>query len=107
MCPNATVMLQTVNVLECSDKDVEHDMYHFLNANQSCYEVSVQVKGTPLNMEIDTGVAVTIVPQRVYDSDFSYFKCVPAKHSFRTYYTGEQLQLKGQCGVAAAYKRQA
>lgn len=104
MCPNTRVPKNT-NALECSDEDTEHDVYHFINTTQSCYEVSVQVEGKPLIMQIDTGAAVTIVPESVYDSVFPHVKCGPAKMSLRTY-TGEHLQLKGQCDVAVVYKGQ-
>ncbi|XP_072141807.1 uncharacterized protein [Dermacentor andersoni] len=105
MCPVARAKPKNMHALECSDDDSEQELYHVINANQSSYEVSVEIEGRKLNMQIDTGAAVTIVPEQVYLSEFPHVKCEPCKMSLRTY-TGEQMQLKGQCDVVVKYNNQ-
>lgn len=95
MCPNGKNRYRRTNALECSDEDEEQEVYHFINSNHSCYEVNVQVEGKDFSMQIDTGAAVTIVSESVYESLFQHIKCEPSKMSVRTY-TGEQMRLKGQ-----------
>ncbi|XP_037502705.1 uncharacterized protein K02A2.6-like [Rhipicephalus sanguineus] len=103
MC--TTAQTKRTNALECSDEDSEHEVYHFINVTRSSYDVNIQVEGKPLNMQIDTGAAVTVVPEYVYDSHFAHVTCQPTKVTLRTY-TGEQMTLKGQCEVAVVYKGQ-
>lgn len=93
------------NAVECSDEDSEHEVYHFVNMTHSSFDVNIQVEGKPLNMLIDTGAAVTVVPEHVYDSHFAHITCQPTRVKLRTY-TGEQMVLKGQCEVSVVYKDQ-
>lgn len=103
MC--TTAQTKRTNALECSDEDFEHKVYNFINVTRSSYDVNIQVEGKPLNIQIDTGAAVTVVPEYVYDSHFAHVTCQPTKVTLRTY-TGEQMTLKGQCEVAVVYKGQ-
>lgn len=93
------------NAVECSDEDSEHEVYYFVNMTHSSFDVNIQVEGKPLNMLIDTGAAVSVVPEHVYDSHFAHITCQPTRVKLRTY-TGEQMVLKGQCEVSVVYKDQ-
>ncbi|XP_077564534.1 uncharacterized protein LOC144179996 [Haemaphysalis longicornis] len=52
----------------------------------------VVVEGRSLQMQTDTGAAVTIFPESVYKAIFPRVRCTASQVSLRTY-TGEQLQL--------------
>ncbi|XP_049524629.1 uncharacterized protein LOC119456278 [Dermacentor silvarum] len=63
MCPSKCRELKTANVVDCSDSDSELDVYHVINTVRSGYEVQVNVEGKDICMQIDTGAAVTPIPE--------------------------------------------
>lgn len=104
MCRTESRQHSRTNVVGL-EEETEQEVWHFVNTARSCYEVSLEVEGRPLQMQIDTGAAVTIVPEGVYKATFPHVKCTPSRVSLRTY-TGEQLQLKGQCEVVVNHNAQ-
>ena len=72
------------------------------------FTVSVVVNGTPLNMEVDTGAALSLISKATYDAAWSTEsapKLQPATVSLRTY-TGEPLTLVGTAMVSVEYRSQ-
>ncbi|KAL5460041.1 hypothetical protein EMCRGX_G033456 [Ephydatia muelleri] len=67
--------------------------------------VSLQVNGVILPMEIDTGAAVSIIPERVHQELFPYLKPQNTRVRLRTY-TAEQITVLGTISVQVKYKNQ-
>ena len=67
--------------------------------------VSLQVNGVILPMEIDTGAAVSIIPERVRQELFPYLKPQKTRVQLRTY-TAEQMIVMGTISVQVKYKNQ-
>ncbi|KAH7937184.1 hypothetical protein HPB49_008585 [Dermacentor silvarum] len=77
MCPSKRRELKAANVVDCSDSDSELDVYHVINTVRSGYEVQVNVEGQGICMQIDTGAAVTLIPESVRLNAFPRVKCEP------------------------------
>ncbi|XP_049527389.1 uncharacterized protein LOC119458790 [Dermacentor silvarum] len=105
MCPSKCRELKTANVVDCSDSDSEFDVYHVINTVRSGYEVQVNVEGKDICMQIDTGAAVTLIPESVKLNAFPHVKCEPSRVILRTY-TGEPIPVKGQCNVIVTTGKQ-
>eukprot|EP00731_Ephydatia_muelleri_P020855 Em0013g582a len=60
--------------------------------------VKVFIEGIPLNMELDTGAAVSLLPFSVYQAKFQHLPLRTTKTGLKTY-TGEQVTPKGQIVV--------
>ena len=67
--------------------------------------VSLQVNGVILPMEIDTGAAVSIIPERVRQELFPYLKPQNTRVRLRTY-TAEQITVLGTILVQVKFKNQ-
>ncbi|KAL5517154.1 hypothetical protein EMCRGX_G002638 [Ephydatia muelleri] len=67
--------------------------------------VSLQVNGVILPMEIDTGAAVSIIPERVRQELFPYLKLQNTRVRLRTY-TAEQITVLGTISVQVKFKNQ-
>ncbi|XP_075740403.1 uncharacterized protein LOC142786657 [Rhipicephalus microplus] len=105
MCPSNRRELKTANVVDCSDSDSELDVYHVINTVRSGYEVQLNVEGQDLCMQIDTGAAVTLIPESVRLNAFPHVKCEPSRVTLKTY-TGEPVPVKGQCNVSVTVGKQ-
>ncbi|XP_049526602.1 uncharacterized protein K02A2.6-like isoform X2 [Dermacentor silvarum] len=105
VCPSKCRELKTANVVDCSDSDSELDVYHVINTVRSGYEVQVNVEGKDICMQIDTGAAVTLIPESVKLNAFPHVKCEPSRVILRTY-TGEPIPVKGQCNVIVTTGKQ-
>ena len=58
------------------------------------YRVQLEVGGQPLNMEVDTGAAVSLAPESAVASLLSTHQLLPSSVVLKTY-TGEQIPVKG------------
>lgn len=105
MCPRNRRDLNSANVVDCSDSDSELDVYHVINTVRSGYEVQLNVEGRDLCMQIDTGAAVTLIPESVRLNAFPHVKCEPSRVTLKTY-TGEPVPVKRQCNVSATMGKQ-
>lgn len=105
MCPSNRRELKTANVVDCADSDSELDVYHVINTVRSGYEVQLNVEGQDLCMQIDTGAAVTLIPESVRLNAFPHVKCEPSRVTLKTY-TGEPVPVKGQCNVSVTVGKQ-
>ena len=68
------------------------------------YQVVLQVNEKPVTMEIDTGAAVTIIPQSVQTSLFPNAQLERPTLSLRTY-TAQPIKLVGQMSVLVKYQQ--
>ncbi|KAI4895153.1 hypothetical protein NFI96_009265 [Prochilodus magdalenae] len=67
--------------------------------------VDVEVEGKPVSMQLDTGAAVTLVPERVYNVALSHLPLEESKMQLSTF-SGENIPLLGQVTVKVKYEDQ-
>ncbi|XP_077522693.1 uncharacterized protein LOC144133464 [Amblyomma americanum] len=104
MCQASREELKAHLVSESSEE--ESTLYSCdATPSKKSYVVSVNVEGHDLPMQVDTGAAVTVVPESVYAAKLSHVKCEPTKLGLKTY-TGEKMHVIGQCNVTARYEGQ-
>ena len=65
---------------------------------QSPMFVKIKVEGVPIQMELDTGAAVSILPLRMYKEKFRHILLNETAAKLKTY-TGERVQPQGQLAV--------
>lgn len=91
-----------INYVDTSDDDSgASQVYHVVlcaASDKRGYKVSVNIEGKPISMLLDTGAAVTLIPESIYKANFAKVSCKPTKVSLRTY-TGEPLKIKGKAAV--------
>ncbi|XP_075535031.1 uncharacterized protein LOC142570543 [Dermacentor variabilis] len=106
MCRTSKTELKAHAVTESSDED-EHTLYNCTvdSSVQNGYVVTVNVEGQKVSMQVDTGAAVTVVPESVYKEKFAHVHCEPTRVVLKTY-TGEKMDVIGQCNVTATYEGQ-
>ena len=68
-------------------------------------KVPLSVKGTSLTMELDTGAAVTIVSQKLYNDLLSHLPLEKSQVLLKTY-SGEQWPVAGEVDVRVQYEQQ-
>lgn len=106
MCPRKALHKRTHIVSESSSED-EHTMYacHDSSGKKKGYIVTMTIEGKSVPMQVDTGAAVTVVPEEVYRSTFPHVKCEPTAVVLKTY-TGEKINVLGECQVKVQYDEQ-
>ena len=75
------------------------------NNASSPYSVQLQVNGHPLQMEVDTGAAVSLAPESAVSALLPSTELQPSTAILRTY-TGEQIPVKGVLPVTVHYGQQ-
>ena len=63
------------------------------------------VEGKHLQMELDTGASVSVIPQKIWEEKFSEVKLETSTMVLKTY-TGEALQVLGEAAVKVQYGKQ-
>ena len=91
-----------------SDSDSEDtlaslELRKVVKASANMIWVTPEVQGKPLQMELDTGSAVSVLPLHQYNSMFKSSKLHPTTTVLKTY-TGEKIQSKGVMNVEVKYK---
>ena len=69
------------------------------------YTVNIQIDKEYVDMEIDTGAAVSIIPKGIYLDKLSQHPLVKSKVVLKTY-SGERLQLLGEVKLPVQYQGQ-
>ena len=64
--------------------------------------LDVSLNGKPLTMELDTGAAVSLVSERVFQSLLPEYELVPSRVPLRTY-SGERMEVLGVVEVTVTY----
>ena len=75
------------------------------NSSSMPIRVLVQVAGQVLTMEVDTGAAVSIIPETVFRTKFPRGKLQPSAVMLKTY-TGEAMKVVGMFSARVQYKKQ-
>ena len=94
---------------EESDKQDPFSLFHMSSSkSDKCIkpiEVCVNLSGQDLDLEVDTGSEMTLVPIDIYEKKFSELKLQPCAHKFYTY-NNQQVPTVGQLDVEVKYKGQ-
>jgi hypothetical protein len=109
---------QTTNYIEQNSEEVEdtetpesylHTLgMHNVPTTNGCsnpVEITVNIDGKDIAMEVDTGAAMSIVPQDVYQSKLSHLELSECTYNFTTY-GGNKLPVLGQGEVTVQYESQ-
>ena len=67
--------------------------------------MDIEINGTALNMEVDTGATVFIISKTTYQKLFSEIPIKPASLHLRTY-TGEPIDVEGEMNAQVKYASQ-
>lgn len=68
-------------------------------------DVQMHIEDSPVQMQLDTGAAVTLVSEKVYLQALSHLPLQPCNLTLATF-TGDAIPLKGQVNVAVKYGSQ-
>ena len=74
-------------------------------SSSAAIKVMLQVDGQDLEMELDTGAAVSIINFDVYEKMFKHLPLQPVQRPLHTY-TGTKLEVAGEVSVNVCYKGQ-
>ena len=79
-------------------------IYAVTKSNKAEYTVDIEIEGHKVNMQLDTGAAVSIIPETLYN------KILTKRHLTRTRplrsYSGDKLDLLGELQVSVKYGAQ-
>ena len=95
---------QTNQVLR--DSDSTDSIYHVIRKSKPPYQIGVSVNDAPLQMELDTGAAMTLISEKTYlELKKVLPKMRPTTTRLRTY-SGQQLVVLGTLKVTVKYEAQ-
>ena len=85
----------------------EEEVLFNLDSNKSAKAIILEplVEGKHLQMELDTGASVSVIPQKFWEEKFSEVKLETSTMVLKTY-TGEALQVLGEAAVKVQYGKQ-
>lgn len=84
------------------------DMFPVLNADNTDkrpFSVDFEINAVHVLMQIDTGAAVSIISETVYERSFSYVLLEDASVKLKTY-TGQPIPVRGQFMAEVTYEDQ-
>ena len=99
---------RTVKTVEPSDtSSVEEYPLHQLteNSGSNPIELSVDVQGETISMELDTGAAVSLISEGTYNQFFSDVSLKKSTVKLKSY-SGEDIPVLGQMEVFVKYNQQ-
>ena len=88
-----------------AEEDIEEDVqaeYKISNKTLHPMKVRVHIGGRPLQMEIDTGTAVSLISETVWKKEFPQVRPVQTNVVLQTY-TGEPIPMVGKLNVHVSY----
>ena len=90
-----------------SDTDSELPLFKIRDSSKVAHPltVDIEINGRALNMEVDTGAAVSIISKTTYQKLFSEIPIKPASLRLRTY-TGEPIDVEGEMTAQVKYASQ-
>ena len=76
-------------------------MLTFGSKNSSPYRVHMKIAGQPLEMEVDKGVSLLVISEKIYEKLVSERRAPPLETSgvVLSTYSGEEVKPKGSCMV--------
>uniref|UniRef100_A0A1A8C840 ribonuclease H n=1 Tax=Nothobranchius kadleci TaxID=1051664 RepID=A0A1A8C840_NOTKA len=109
---NTQYVAETSSPKDTARSEAEEEL--FMNTVYSTYtvgkgekdiKVTVKLEETPIDMQVDTGAAVTLVPEIVYKKHLSHLPLEATKVRLSTF-SGENIPLLGTVTVKAKYENQ-
>ena len=90
-----------------SDTDSELPLFKIRDSSKVAHPltVDIEINGRALNMEVDTGAAVSIISKTTYQKLFSEIPIKPASLRLRTY-TSESIDVEGEMTAQVKYASQ-
>jgi len=85
--------------MECGN--VEYDTLHHASSS-GAFTCTVEMEGTKVDMEIDTGASCSVISQKVYDSLESRPPLLRSLRTIKTF-TGETVPLVGEADIIVRY----
>ena len=85
------------NAIASSDEEDNVYRIHKLSSREP-YMISLTVKDTNVNFEIDTGSGLTLISEETYFQSFSKLDLLPSKSKLKSY-TGEHIPIVGELHV--------
>ena len=82
--------------------DLISNLHQVSGSALSPYRVVLHIEGKPVEMEVDTGVAVTIMPKDRWQALFPKIPLAKSSVCLRTY-TSQAISVDGQANVAVQY----
>ncbi len=98
-----TKQVESDSASEDDDRFTLFSVYHTSGKGADKYRVNVQIGTVPINMEIDTGSAVTIISEDIYEKHLSEYPVRDANIRLKSY-SGDKISLLGQCDVPVSYQ---
>ena len=77
----------------------------FFAHKQGGVNVTMNPAGSDVDMEVDTGATVTVIPTKDYQSALSHVQLSPSTVRLQTY-SGESLEVRGEADVPVRYGNQ-
>ena len=96
-----------VNELYPSDSEHEYDMHALTDKRSAPYMLDIELNNIPVQMELDTGAAVSIISESTYDDirQRSFVSLLqPADSTLRTY-TGHEIEVLGITKIKVRYEK--
>ncbi len=95
-------------VYQLSSEDVEQEenvenLFAMTDSKTKGFVVPVLIEDTPVEMQLDTGCSLSLIPKLLYDEKFSHIPLQSADVILSTY-TGEKISPLGQIQVNVKYK---
>ena len=86
--------------MECGN--VKYDRLHHTSSS-GAFTCTVEMEGTKVDMEIDTGASCSVISQKVYDSLESRPPLLRSLRTIKTF-TGETVPLVGEADIILRYR---
>ena len=91
---------------EVEGSDREHSLYSLPEPKGSpSYQVTLEMSGQPISMEIDTGASLSLISESTYKSRWPTKRLLPTMAKLRTY-SGETLPVLGTMQVQVCHNHQ-
>ena len=103
--PSRKTQRQIKMLTSTSDKDSEYQLHNLSTQKADRIIVTLSVEGKDLQMEVDIGAAVSLVPFEIYQQLCLAKELLPSSLELRTY-SGEQIKPAGFQEVEVRYRDQ-
>lgn len=90
---------------DSSDEFSMYGIYQTTSRVSQGYKVPISLDGNGVSMELDTGAAVSVISETLYQKHLSHLKLQPSSLNLRTY-SGEKVSLLGEIRVPVKYGSQ-
>ena len=90
---------------ESPSAEAEYDLYNLHDNHTEPYHIMVTLNDLPVQMELDTGAAVSVISEATYNSIQRESQALEPSNSRLRTYTGESIQVLGTTRIKARYDK--